>query len=360
MIRVWRGHEPWELTRCRERLLPLVEVKAQKGVEIQRADMDYSAARDSLGVDQHWKCAYCEMIPRTSTVEHVRPAFAAKGAGQPAVAPTGYWWLGMTWDNLLYVCDPCNRKKGDRFPLQPGSTRLSVRQSPPGAERIDWLDPGCEDPTKHICFFPDGPVWPAGEGKWRPTAREGSSRGEYTLSLGLDDDAAYFGRLDRHVERVVLPAVQAVQAAQSVSAQEVATAWSSACRLLEPEEEFVLLTYDVLFYYFSIEIAAAKLILPRPWTQPPSTPKRSRSPQEVLIAALPDTVQGELARLHKHSDLPEKRKVISSICRHRPSTKEELACLLGVGDRTVRDYIRGMNGVEQLEEREGRWHVLSV
>lgn len=48
------------------------------------------------------KCAFCERKVDYWAVEHYRPK-------------TVYFWLAFSWDNLLYSCQTCNSKKGDRF-----------------------------------------------------------------------------------------------------------------------------------------------------------------------------------------------------------------------------------------------------
>ncbi|BDW96650.1 hypothetical protein MACH10_23350 [Thalassospira tepidiphila] len=63
----------------------------------------------------HGKCAYCETHYSSSQpmdVEHFRPKSAvAEDKEHP-----GYWWLAMSWDNLLPSCIDCNRKRKQRIP----------------------------------------------------------------------------------------------------------------------------------------------------------------------------------------------------------------------------------------------------
>jgi hypothetical protein len=65
------------------------------------------------------KCAYCESRYATTApvdVEHYRPKGRVKEEGP---AYTGYWWLAMSWDNLLPACIFCNRHNGQVTPTPP-------------------------------------------------------------------------------------------------------------------------------------------------------------------------------------------------------------------------------------------------
>ncbi|MCX6879448.1 MAG: hypothetical protein NTW21_37440 [Verrucomicrobia bacterium] len=62
------------------------------------------------------RCMYCSGS-EASDVEHYRPK---------AVFPL----LAMTWENYLWICTPCNRHKGDRFPpfTEPGGEFVNPLQ----------------------------------------------------------------------------------------------------------------------------------------------------------------------------------------------------------------------------------------
>lgn len=62
------------------------------------------------------RCMYCSGS-EASDVEHYRPK---------AVFPL----LTMTWENYLWICSPCNRHKGDRFPpiTEPGGEFVNPLQ----------------------------------------------------------------------------------------------------------------------------------------------------------------------------------------------------------------------------------------
>ncbi|MEE4359227.1 MAG: HNH endonuclease [Desulfococcaceae bacterium] len=68
-----------------------------------------NAVKQELKELYHCKCAYCEsfMSDDTFTVEHYRPK---KG-------DYSYYWLGYEWSNLLPVCQKCNNRKRELFPV---------------------------------------------------------------------------------------------------------------------------------------------------------------------------------------------------------------------------------------------------
>jgi uncharacterized protein (TIGR02646 family) len=66
----------------------------------------------------HHKCAYCEShntITAPIDVEHYRP----KGRIKEEPGHEGYWWLAMSWENLLPSCINCNRHQRHKTPTQP-------------------------------------------------------------------------------------------------------------------------------------------------------------------------------------------------------------------------------------------------
>lgn len=131
----------------------------------------------------HGKCAYCETFYSASApmdVEHYRP----KGAVSEDDQHPGYWWLAMSWDNLLPSCIDCNRRrkqklpeqstnllelfnfsiskfvvaqlgKKDSFPLSSGAIRCQPESMDFSAETPLLLDPTRDDPSLHITFHLD-------------------------------------------------------------------------------------------------------------------------------------------------------------------------------------------------------------
>ena len=73
----------------------------------------HEEVRDALNTIYHGKCCYCERKPESILqIEHYRP----KGR-ITSVSPTGYYWMGNEWSNLMLACDTCNNKKRSKFPL---------------------------------------------------------------------------------------------------------------------------------------------------------------------------------------------------------------------------------------------------
>jgi hypothetical protein len=126
------------------------------------------------------KCAYCETFYASGApvdIEHFRPKGAIKGEDHP-----GYWWIAMSWENLLPSCIDCNRKRKQVTPVTsdsllalhdastaPGSTQLvlsgkqdsfpiqGVRALPEASDFADerplLLNPCQDDPAEHLEFY---------------------------------------------------------------------------------------------------------------------------------------------------------------------------------------------------------------
>lgn len=86
------------------------------------------------------KCAYCEQRISSSQfgdVEHFRPKSV-------------YWWLALTWENLLLACEVCNTSyKSNNFPV---NGRRATKTSVLNREKYLLLDPLTEDPEEFIKY----------------------------------------------------------------------------------------------------------------------------------------------------------------------------------------------------------------
>lgn len=87
----------------------LLEEIARGGdkIELRKAKYRTPGIKDTLKVETHKKCAYCESKPLHVThgdIEHVVPK---------AEAPE----LTFDWDNLTLACDVCNTNKGSKTGL---------------------------------------------------------------------------------------------------------------------------------------------------------------------------------------------------------------------------------------------------
>lgn len=181
----------------------------------------------------HNKCAYCETFYHASApvdVEHYRP----KGSVSEAPGHPGYWWLAMSWDNLLPSCIDCNRRrkqrlvnlshslqqlnraspggrggiplgyggKHDSFPIRNAHRRLAAEQYDHDAEGAVLLDPTRDEPSEHLHYHVD-PSLPIslvlpGRGPGHTSDRGAVSIQTYGLNrLGLVQERT---RLLRHLE----------------------------------------------------------------------------------------------------------------------------------------------------------------
>lgn len=118
--------------------------------------------RQTLGELFHGKCAYCETpLPdlKFMDADQFRPRIRAVDL-DGTLTPDGYWWLAYDWDNLYATCKNCNRLKGSRFPIEPGTTRAASgsRGAALRSERPLLLDPCQDDPQQHLVFSEDGHV----------------------------------------------------------------------------------------------------------------------------------------------------------------------------------------------------------
>ncbi len=103
--------------------------------------------RDKLIEIFHGKCAYCDTRRMGhGNVEHFRPKDLRK-----------YWWLSLTWENLLFSCERCNQShKRREFPLGPGSMRADEPLNNHHFENNIIINPLDEDPEALIAYRNDG------------------------------------------------------------------------------------------------------------------------------------------------------------------------------------------------------------
>ena len=105
---------------------------------------------------QHGKCCYCESKFRANSpgdVEHYRPKRAVKQRDGQSIEYPGYYWLAYDWNNLLVSCEVCNRShKKNLFPLKNPDARARSHHERIADERPLFINPGFEDPRKHIRF----------------------------------------------------------------------------------------------------------------------------------------------------------------------------------------------------------------
>jgi len=71
----------------------------------EKGDYGHEDIQEELIKIYHTKCAYCEgkiIVTGYQRIDHYRPK--AK-----------YYWLALSWSNLLFACEICNNKKDDEF-----------------------------------------------------------------------------------------------------------------------------------------------------------------------------------------------------------------------------------------------------
>jgi uncharacterized protein (TIGR02646 family) len=76
--------------------------------------------RKKLEAIYHRKCAFCEkdLLDTTRAVEHFRPKRKSSNSVSKCKADFSYYWLALSWDNLLLACTQCNTSKGNCFDIQ--------------------------------------------------------------------------------------------------------------------------------------------------------------------------------------------------------------------------------------------------
>jgi 5-methylcytosine-specific restriction endonuclease McrA len=72
-------------------------------VKVPRDAHRRKITRRAIFARDRWTCQYCGSGRGTLTVDHVIPRSKGGSSG---------------WDNIVTCCAPCNRRKGDRLPLE--------------------------------------------------------------------------------------------------------------------------------------------------------------------------------------------------------------------------------------------------
>jgi hypothetical protein len=116
----------------------------------------HATVKKALKDAQKDKCCFCEKEQKDEygAVEHYRPKMGFKQEKSDPLIKPGYFWLGYTWDNLLFVCSRCNSAefKGNRFPLKAGSIRARSHNDDLYYEKPYLINPAKTNPRRHIFF----------------------------------------------------------------------------------------------------------------------------------------------------------------------------------------------------------------
>ena len=107
----------------------------------------------------HHKCAYCETPLRDTFVnlDHFRPRNGALGL-DGSFSADHYWWLAFEWPNCFPICQLCDSAKSQRFPVAKSRINRGRIPSLLRAEQALLLDPGRDEPEKHLVFGRSGLV----------------------------------------------------------------------------------------------------------------------------------------------------------------------------------------------------------
>lgn len=123
--------------------------------DIKSSIYNASTVKSSLKKAQFKKCCFCEKLQNDEygAVEHYRPKGGYKSLRSDKLKKPGYYWTGYDWKNLLFVCEPCNKKKGNIFPLENEKFRAKNHEGNILLEKPLLLDPaGSKNPRNHIKF----------------------------------------------------------------------------------------------------------------------------------------------------------------------------------------------------------------
>jgi uncharacterized protein (TIGR02646 family) len=137
---------------------------------------NHPSVKEALVLAQYQKCCFCErLIGNDGDVEHFRPKSAY--TQNKKLERPGYYWLAYNWDNLYLSCSACNqRQKKNLFPIDDPKKRAHLHNNDITIEKPHFVDPGKDEPNKHIGF--------RGE---MPYAIRGNKKGKITIeNLGLD------------------------------------------------------------------------------------------------------------------------------------------------------------------------------
>ena len=137
---------------------------------IKQADSQYKEAdvKEKLEALYNHKCAYCEQYVEQYHVEHYRPK---KGYhNHDGQAHNGYYWISLSWDNLMLSCPTCNICKGSLFDIQGKRKNLGKKKldddvntwslSYDQTEQPMLINPEREDPAGAFVYDKDGGIYP--------------------------------------------------------------------------------------------------------------------------------------------------------------------------------------------------------
>ncbi|ABY44615.1 retron system putative HNH endonuclease [Bacillus mycoides] len=182
MIKVQREAEPAVLNLTDSDSIGFKELEAAKKTTFTKdTKFPFEAYKDEsvknlLKKMFNGKCGYCESIINVTSyeeIEHFRPKKAINIEGIQGLTYPGYYWLAMSWNNLLISCQRCNRShKKNYFPIENESNRAKAPGEESG-EEVLLLNPCEDDPSEHLEFKDTGII----------EFKEGSKKGEKSIKV---------------------------------------------------------------------------------------------------------------------------------------------------------------------------------
>ena len=152
---------------------------------------NHPSVKEALILAQHKKCCFCErLIGNDGDVEYFRPKSAY--TQNKKLERPGYYWLAYDWENLYLCCSACNqRQKKNLFPIADTKKRAHLHNNNIKLEQPLFINPGKDEPSRHIGF--------RGE---MPYAIRGNKKGKTTIeNLGLDRNILNDIRLE-HLQKM--------------------------------------------------------------------------------------------------------------------------------------------------------------
>jgi uncharacterized protein (TIGR02646 family) len=150
---------------------PLKYQSGKKKFSFSSSIYGHSSVKEALIQAQHKKCCFCErLVGDDGDVEHFRPKSAYSQTKRGKLTRPGYYWLAYDWNNLYLSCSSCNqRQKRNLFPLKDPKTRAQINNNDILQEDSLFVNPGKEEPSRHIGFRGEMPYPVTGSIKGKPT-----------------------------------------------------------------------------------------------------------------------------------------------------------------------------------------------
>ncbi len=193
---------------------PLAANRIKLKFSIYSAIYNDPSIKKILRKAQYNKCCFCEkfQIDEYAEVEHYRPKLGYKTKRTDKIKKPGYYWLGYTWENLFFICKPCNVKKGNIFPLFDETKRAKNHGNLITNEKPLILNPigtGQNDPRKHIQFVNQYVIGTTDEGRATVEACKLDRDGlDISRQAHLDELAERILTIIENMNNLELPAVK--------------------------------------------------------------------------------------------------------------------------------------------------------